>query len=164
MQTIIAQFDNITAAQEAIRALLERNYDRADIGFLANDVKSDSATGEQSAPAAAGQASLGLLLGLGSFMIPGVGPLLAAGPLAVGLAGAAAGVAQKDAHWLGGVLGPQGVPATATGPYGGLLQRGGALIVMGAREETSDNIIAVLQTSGAVAIDTYARDPKLSGA
>ena len=164
MQTIIAQFDNLTAAHEAIRALLERNYDRSDIGFLANNVKSDSATGDQSAPAAAGQASLGLLLGLGSFMIPGVGPLLAAGPLAVGLAGATAGVAQKDAHWLGGVLGPQGVPASAASAYADLLTGGGAIIVMGAREETSDNIIAVLRSSGAVAVEWYARDPKLSGA
>ncbi len=165
MQTIIAQFEQVTDAEEAVRALLDRNYDRADISFVANDVKSDTALGDGSGPpAGAGQASIGLLLGIGSFMIPGVGPLLAAGPLAVGIAGAASGVVARDTHWLDPLLGDYGIPERDARVYGERLRRGGALVLIPAREEVSDNIIAVLETSGAIQVDTHARDPKFSSA
>ena len=165
MQTIIAQFEQVIHAESAVRALLERKYDRADISFIANDVKSDTALGDGSGtPAGAGQASIGLLLGIGSFMIPGVGPLLAAGPLAVGVAGAASGVAQKDAHWLDPLLGGYGIPEASARAYSERLHSGGALVLIPAREEVSDNIIGVLESSGAVQVDTHARDPNSSGA
>lgn len=164
MRTIIAQFEDSTHAHEAIRQLLERNYDRADIGFIANDVASDAGVGAGSPTAGAGGASLGLLLGLGSFMIPGIGPLLAAGPLAVGLAGAAAGVAEKDAQWLSRSLGAENVSDFDAQAYIETIRSGGALIVMGARDEVADNIIDVLRTGGAVAVNTHARDPNASGA
>ncbi len=164
MRTIIAQFEDSNHAHEAIRQLLERKYDRADIGFIANDVKSDAGVGAGSPTAGAGGASLGLLLGLGSFMIPGIGPLLAAGPLAVGLAGAAAGVAEKDAQWLSRNLGAEDVSEASAQAYTETIRGGGALIVMGARDEVAENIISVLQTSGATAVHTHARDPKASGA
>ena len=137
MQTIIAQFEQVIHAEEAVRALLERNYDRADISFIANDVKSDTALGDGSGtPAGAGQASIGLLLGIGSFMIPGVGPL----------------------------LGGYGIPESSARAYSERLHSGGALILIPAREEVSDNIIGVLESSGAVQVDTHARDPNSSGA
>jgi hypothetical protein len=163
MQTLIGQFERISQAQAAIDALLERNYDRSDISFVANDVKSDAAIGDQSDAAAAGQAALGLLVGFGSLAIPYVGPVLAAGPLAVGLAGAASGVAQKDAHWLGGALAEHGVPDHAARSYGDAIARGGALVMMGAREEVSPNIVAILEEHGAV-VHRHARDPNSSGA
>jgi hypothetical protein len=164
MQTIIGQFARISQAQAAVDALLQRNYDRSDISFVANDVKSDAALGDESDAAAAGQAALGLLVGFGSLVIPYVGPILAAGPLAVGLAGAASGVAQKDAHWLAGALAEHGVPDYAARGYGDEIGRGGALVVMGAREEVADNIAAILESSGAVAVHRHPRDPDSSGA
>ncbi len=165
MQTIIAQFANISQAHTAVEALLERKYDRDDISFVASEVGSDAVIHEGSSDeAAAGQASLGLLLGFGSLMIPYVGPLLAAGPLAVGLAGAVSGVVQKDAHWLSGALGGFGVPDVDARRYGAVIEKGGALVVMGARDEVADNIIAVLEDAGSVDIDTHVRDPNSSGA
>lgn len=164
MQTIIGQFARISHAHAAVDALLQRNYDRSDISFVANDVKTDAALGDGSDVAAAGQAALGLLVGFGSLAIPYVGPVLAAGPLAVGLAGAASGVAQKDAHWLSGALAKHGVPDHAARSYGDAIGRGGALVMMGAREEVADNIVAILESSGAVAVHRHARDPDSSGA
>jgi hypothetical protein len=164
MQTIIGQFDGPSRAQGAVQALLEHNYDRADISFVANDLASDTALGEQSGPATAGGAALGLLVGLGSLVVPGVGPILAAGPFAVGLAGAAAGVAQKDAHWLSGALGKDHVPDAAARGYGEFVGAGGALVIMGAREEVAENITAILRDSGAVAIKFHPRDEGSSGA
>ncbi len=164
MQTIIGQFDGIAPARAAVHALLERNYDRADISFVANDFTSDTALGEQSDPADAATAALGLLVGMGSLLVPGVGVILAAGPLAVGIAGAAAGVAQKDGHWLRGALGEDHVPEAAARRYAEIVASGGALVVMGAREEVAENITAILRDCGASAVSFHPRADGSSGA
>ena len=156
MQTIIARFDEVSRAHTAIDALLQRRYDPDDISFVATDRTLEAVLDEPTA--------LGLLAGLGSVMIPFAGPILAAGPLAVGLASSAARVAQKDEDWLNGALDEFGVPAAEARAYGEAVRRGGALVLMGAREVLVDNITAILWSSGAVAVSWYMRDARSSGA
>lgn len=156
MQTIIARFDEIPRAHEAIDALLQRKYDADDISFVAKDISAEPALDRPTA--------LGLLAGLGSLMIPYAGPVLAAGPLAVGLASAAVRVAQEQEDWLTSALDEFGVPAADARAYGEAVRRGGALVIMGSREVNVENIAAILQSSGAVAVAWYMRDSRSSGA
>ncbi|MET0792172.1 MAG: DUF3341 domain-containing protein [Polyangiaceae bacterium] len=69
--------------------------------------------------------TIGLLAGIGALAIPGVGPLIAAGPLMAALSGAAAGAA------VGGVAGALvglGIPELEAKSYEGKIQGGNILI------------------------------------
>jgi hypothetical protein len=71
--------------------------------------------------------TLGLLAGIGALAIPGVGPLIAAGPLMAALSGAAAGAA------LGGVAGALvglGIPEIEAKTYEGKIRGGNILLAV----------------------------------
>ena len=71
--------------------------------------------------------TLGLLAGIGALAIPGVGPLIAAGPLMAALSGAAAGAA------LGGVTGALiglGIPELEAKTYEGKIKGGNILVAV----------------------------------
>jgi hypothetical protein len=71
--------------------------------------------------------TLGLLAGIGALAIPGVGPLIAAGPLMATMSGAAAGAA------IGGVAGGLiglGVPEIEAKTYEGKVRGGNILIAV----------------------------------
>jgi hypothetical protein len=69
--------------------------------------------------------TLGWLAGIGSLAIPGVGPLIAAGPIMAALAGAGVGGA------VGGIVGAlvgMGIPEYEAKRYEGLVKDGGILL------------------------------------
>jgi uncharacterized protein YcfJ len=71
--------------------------------------------------------TIGLLAGIGALAIPGVGPLIAAGPLMATLSGAAAGAA------VGGVAGALvglGIPEIEAKTYEGKIRGGNILIAV----------------------------------
>jgi hypothetical protein len=71
--------------------------------------------------------TLGLLAGIGALAIPGVGPLIAAGPLMATLSGAAAGAAVGGI--AGGLIG-MGVPEFEAKSYEGKIKSGNLLIAV----------------------------------
>jgi len=91
--------------------------------------------------------TLGLLAGIGALAIPGVGPLIAAGPLLAALSGAAAGGA------LGGIAGGLiglGIPELEAKRYENRLAEGNILISVLA--ETGDDVSRakdILENAGA---------------
>jgi hypothetical protein len=68
---------------------------------------------------------LGWLAGVGAIAIPGIGPLLAAGPIVAALAGA--GAAGAAGGLVGGLVGA-GMPEIEAKRYAGRLREGGYLI------------------------------------
>jgi hypothetical protein len=69
--------------------------------------------------------TLGLLIGIGALTIPGLGPLIAAGPVLAALSGAAAGAA------VGGVAGAligMGIPEIEAKRYEGKIKGGNILV------------------------------------
>jgi hypothetical protein len=76
--------------------------------------------------------ALGLLAGIGALAIPGVGPLIAAGPLLAALSGAAAGAA------VGGIAGSLiglGIPEIEAKRYENRIAEGNVLISVHARND-----------------------------
>jgi hypothetical protein len=69
--------------------------------------------------------ALGWLVGIGSLAIPGVGPLIAAGPIMAALSGAAAGGAVGG---LAGALVGMGIPEYEAKQYEGKVKNGNILI------------------------------------
>ena len=110
---VVGMFDSVRDAQAAVRELQSIGINKADISFVASNARGEydetgtyvggSAAGNESKAAegagtgAAGGAVLGglagVLVGLGALAIPGIGPVLAAGPFAaaIGTTGAAVG-------------------------------------------------------------------------
>src|SRR5512133_628394 len=91
--------------------------------------------------------TLGLLAGIGALAIPGVGPLIAAGPLLAALSGAAAGATVGGL--TGGLIG-LGIPEIEAKRYENRIAEGNILISVVA--ETGDDVSRakkVLETAGA---------------
>ena len=107
MKTVVALFDDFGEAQRAVEDLVKANIERSKISLVAGDpehtysgrlTQTDKA-GDTSAEGAATGAVLGgiggALLGIGALAIPGIGPVVAAGPLIAGLVGAGVGAASR---------------------------------------------------------------------
>lgn len=108
--------------------------------------------------------TLGLLAGIGALAIPGVGPLIAAGPIMAALSGAAAGAVVGG---LSGALIGLGIPEIEAKQYEGKLREGNILLSVhvdtgGERDRAKD----VLKANGAYDIVTVSHakvpDPRRS--
>ena len=120
---------------EALRAANFRNSDISAIlpdrdhttKDLAHEINSKApegiATGAGAGAVVGGV--LGWLIGLGAIAIPGVGPLVAAGPIVAALAGA--GAAGATGGLVGGLVGA-GIPEIEAKRYAGRIREGGYLI------------------------------------
>lgn len=134
MRTVLALFDDRAAASRAVDALVAAGFDEGSLGVamqpspdpspaLAQGVDyASDATGEMVAAGAVGGGSLGglvgLLAGAGMLTIPGIGPLLAAGPLATALAGGAMGAVTGSL--AGTLIDPASAPEGTTPHLEGL--------------------------------------------
>jgi hypothetical protein len=130
-------FSTRSAAEMGIDNLMSAGFRSQDISVLApdKDVSRELATEKNTkAPegattgAAAGGAvggTLGLLAGIGALAIPGVGPMIAAGPIMGALAGHGAGAATGG---LIGALVGLGIPEYEAKRYEGRVKNGGILV------------------------------------
>jgi stress response protein YsnF len=178
MKTVIGLFDDFQTAQNAVQSLVNRNYNRDDISVAANntaagvtaDTLENAPQGEgrkeamaEGAKTGAGTGAvigtgvggvLGLLASLGTIWIPGVGPIVAAGPLVATLTGAGIGAAAGAA--VGGLVGALtqvGVPEHDAHFYAEAVRRGSALVIVRAEDNQVNDVADILSQHGAVDID-----------
>jgi len=159
-------YATVGLAENAVDHLLARGFTNSDISVLLPDDDSTRAFAHQEntkAPegtatgAAAGGViggTLGLLAGIGVLAIPGVGPLIAAGPIMATLAGLGAGGA------VGGVVGAlvgMGIPEYEAKRYEGAVKNGGTLLSVHC--DTSEEVSAAKDALK----DTGAKDISTSG-
>src|SRR4051812_16277049 len=160
-------------AERAVNALVADGFLSQDVSVLMPDTESTRAFAhrkETKAPegATAGATAggivggtLGVLVALGALAIPGVGPLIAAGPLVAALAGVGAGGA------VGGLLGAligAGIPEYEAKRYAGRVKDGGVLLSV--HTVTDGEVLRakeVLRETGAEDIAT-AGEASVSGA
>ena len=127
-KTVVGSFDNYSEAHGVVEELVNIGVPRDEISIVANDTdgrytRSDTTAGDAGRTASgAGKGAVvggaiggaaGLAAGLAGLAIPGIGPIIAAGPIAAALAGAGAGavaggligglthvgVPEEDAHY-----------------------------------------------------------------
>ncbi|MFN8636854.1 MAG: general stress protein [Chloroflexota bacterium] len=140
--TVVAVFEDRDDAQDAINALRDAGFmaddisilarDRDTAGRLAEDTGTEAATGAATGALAGGLLGgvAGWLVGIGALAIPGVGPIIAAGPLAAALGGAAIGAAG------GGIIGAltgAGIPEEEARYYDTEFRQGGIVVTVQAR-------------------------------
>ncbi|MFW5787837.1 MAG: general stress protein [Halanaerobiales bacterium] len=90
----------------------------------------------------------GILAGAGTLAIPGIGPILAAGPLAAGLGGAAAG-------GLTGSLVDLGIPRERGEHFENEVKRGRLLAVVETDENKVDEVSQHLRNNGAQNVEKH---------
>jgi len=159
-QTVVGLFDSFSDAQAVVRDLEREGFTRDDISIVANDASGEyaSRTGEgQTGDAAAGAGKgaaiggvAGLALGLAALAIPGIGPVVAAGPLATALTGAGIGAV---AGGLIGALTHMGVPEEDARYYDEGVRQGGALVMVKAAGDRATRAAEILERSGAENVD-----------
>jgi uncharacterized membrane protein len=98
--------------------------------------------------------TLGLLAGIGLLAIPGIGPLIAAGPVMAALSGVAAGVTVGG---ISGALVGMGISETEAKGYEGKLRSGSVLVAVHTESAEEQRMVHdILRRDGAHDIDTKA--------
>jgi hypothetical protein len=152
-------YQSVTQAEHAVDALVQGAFSNADISVLVPDqqgtkdfahekhTKAPEGTATGVATGGAIGSTLGLLAGIGSLAIPGVGPLIAAGPIMGALAGLGVGGA------VGGLVGALvglGIPEYEAKRYEGRVKDGGILLsVHCATSEEITRAKRILEQTGA---------------
>jgi len=146
-------------AERAVDELVRAGFPSGDISVLLQDArgtrdlahhKDTKAPEGTAAGVTAGGiigGTLGVLVGIGTLAIPGLGPFIAAGPIMAGLAGLGAGGA------VGGLIGSligMGIPEYEAKRYEGRLKSGGVLLSVHCDTSREiDRAKGLLKTTGA---------------
>jgi Heat induced stress protein YflT domain len=141
-------YQNVKQAERTVDDLLDAGFSNDDISVLLPDKKgTKDFAHDKSTKAPEGTTAgvttggviggtLGLLAGIGVLAIPGVGPLIAAGPIMAALAGLGVGGA------VGGIIGAlvgMGIPEYEAKRYEGHIKAGGVLLSVHC--DTSEKIV-----------------------
>src|SRR6478735_6767826 len=118
-----------------ISVLLPADEGKHDIGHVKASKAPEGATTGGAAGGVAGGV-IGLLAGIGALAIPGVGPLIAAGPIVAALSGAAIGGATGGI--VGGLIG-LGIPEIEAKRYEEKLKAGNYLIAVHTRDSDEED-------------------------
>ena len=109
---VVGLFESWNEAQAVVRELVDSGISRDNISVVANDAdgtfsKHDDGGTQATEGATSGAVGggmvggvVGLLVGMGALAIPGIGPVLAAGPLAAALGSAGAGALMGALGWV----------------------------------------------------------------
>jgi hypothetical protein len=173
-RTVIGLFDTIGEAQNVVQSLLDGGLSRDNISLItqnsegiaanAHEVGGDSAADGAGAGAVGGTVVggvLGLLVGAGLLAIPGIGPVLAAGPIAaaigsasaaIGAAALGAGVGAATGGLMGGLV-SAGVSEDDARYYTEGVRRGGTLVSVTADDADADRASDIMRRMGAVDIE-----------
>src|SRR5579863_6110750 len=146
-KAVFGIYSSVAQAERAVDTLVHSGFSSTDISVLLQDNRGTRDfvhQKETKAPegAAAGGTTggviggtLGVLAGIGALAIPGVGPLIAAGPIMAGLAGL--GVGGVVGGFMGALVG-MGIPEYEAKRYEGRVKGGGTLLSVHC--DTSDEV------------------------
>jgi len=182
--SVVGLFDTSNEAQNAIQELVNSGVPREQISLVSSHASGSNANadvresnistatredngtvdgtsvGENVAAGTLFGGLGGLLIGLGALAIPGIGPVVAAGPIAAALAGAGFGALG------GGVIGglkQAGVPEHEADVYAEAVRRGGTIVTVHSGENQSDRVSDILNRNGAVDVDERGTQYRQSG-
>lgn len=158
-KAVFGIYKTASQAESSVDRLLAAGFGNNDVSVLLPDSKSTrefahekntkapegAATGVAAGGAVGG--TLGLLAGIGALAIPGVGPLIAAGPIMGALAGL--GVGGAVGGFVGALVG-MGIPEYEAKRYEGRVKDGGVLLSVHCdTNEEVDRAKDILKQTGA---------------
>ncbi|MGE5478771.1 MAG: YsnF/AvaK domain-containing protein [Bacteroidales bacterium] len=155
-KTVVGLFRTPEDARSVVEALVNSGCRREDVSLVAKENEDSGAVGESGgergtkAPegiaTGAGIGALlggagGILVGMGVLAIPGIGPIIAAGPIAAGLAGAAGGAVAGGL--VGGLIG-LGIPEEEAHAYAEGVRRGNTLVLAKTDDAEAEQVRAIM--------------------
>ncbi len=156
-QTVIGVFNNRQSAETAISSLRSQGFSNEEINLISkksgttqgnnketydDDIMDGTLTGSTIGGIG------GLIVGSGALMLPGIGPILAVGPIAAAIGGAiAGGVAGGLIDW--------GIPAEASERYEENVKQGDILTVIRTTSSKVNSAAQVLRQNGAKDVETH---------
>ena len=158
-KTVVGVFESENQAKEAINELKRKGFDEREISLIAREkregteeedemtmAEQDLGDGMLTGGALGGLA--GILAGAGALLIPGVGPIIAAGPLAAFLSGVVGG------GLVGGLV-DYGIPEDRGRHFEERVKQGGILVTLKASDNEVSQAIEVLSLYGADDIESH---------
>ena len=168
-KTVVGVFDTMDDAQNAVRQLESAGVSRDNVSVIANKNVSgyENAAGTDTGvkPTEAGSVATdagigaalggvgGLLLSFAGLAIPGVGPILAAGPIVAALSGAGIGAV---AGGLIGALTESGIPEDEAHAYAEGVRRGHILVTAKVDDSVAARASQILDSHGALDVQDRA--------
>ena len=176
-KTVVGLMDSYQEAQSVLQDLVNSGFKRESISIMASDKggkglqgveqegKGEGAQRAEGAAKGAGTGAAvggiaGLIVGFTGLAIPGIGPIVAAGPLASLLAGAGVGAVAGGAI---GALTKMGVPEKDAEYYAEGVKRGGFLVTVTAEDDAAEKAADIMHRHGAVDIDKRAAEWRKEG-
>jgi len=170
-KTVVGTYSTMETAVAVVDDLVKAGFHRNSISVIANDpdkkyasyVDQDATADGAAAGAGIGAAIGGLgglLLGLGALAIPGIGPIIAAGPIMAALAGAGVGAV------TGGILGALvdlGIPKESAEAYAESVRRGNVLVTAQVEDNRANEATRIMQRAGLIDIDSQVQEWRASG-
>jgi len=171
MKTIVGLFDSRHQAEATVQDLERAGYSRDRISVVAGksagaqtspDANSETVRRDESLAEGAGTGAViggvtggaaGLIASLAGLAIPGIGPVLAAGPIIATLTGAGVGAV---AGGLVGALQTSGVPQEHARYYAEGVRRGGTLVTVTADDDEAERVMAIMNQHRPVDIEDRA--------
>jgi len=158
VKNVVGFFDDLTEVEPLVKDLRALGLSEQQISLIAHDPKPD--TGPKfrglttQGPQSVKEGSIvggaaGFLAGIAALAVPGVGPVILAGPLFAGLIGAGI-VAGGGA--LVGAFRESGMPNSEAEEFSENLKRGGSVVLAAAPEDKVDAVIKAMESHGAVDI------------
>jgi hypothetical protein len=176
MKTVVGLFEYYQDAERAVSELNSRGFGKTDISVVARDrVVQDFVRGgkEQAVAESAGAGAVGgtavgaiagLLVGVGALAIPGIGPVLAFGPLAaaIGSTAAGAGIGAAAGGLIGALVG-LGIPEEDANFYAEGVKRGGVLVTVRASDDRANAAMQIMRQANATDVDARRGEWRASG-
>jgi uncharacterized protein (TIGR02271 family) len=161
----------MATASAVVNDLVNAGFHRNSISLIANDADQryasqvdqdvemdDTAKGAGIGAAIGGLG--GLLLGLGALAIPGIGPVVAAGPIVAALTGAGIGAV------TGGIIGALvdlGIPEESAHVYAESVRRGNILVAAQVADDRVDAATRIMEREGLIDIERESTSWRSSG-
>jgi uncharacterized membrane protein len=173
-KTVVGLMDSFDEARELIADLRDNDFPGEVIGLIArepedaarlaareelSDNQMAGVTKGVGAGAAVGGVA-GLVMGLAAFTVPGVGAVLAAGPIAAALAGLGLGAVTGGVY---GAIRNLGVPEEEAQYYAEGVQRGGILVAVATDDYDAERAADIMYRHGAVDIQRRAQEWRSAG-
>ena len=160
VKTIVGSFDSYPTARRVARELMDEGYMSRDIGIMASNASGeyragtaddkDSHTATCALTGGVVGGAAGLAASLMALTIPGLGAIVAAGPLIAMASGAGAGAV---AGGLIGSLTEAGVSPEHANYYAETVRRGGAIVMVKVDESRADRAAEIMRANGAIDLD-----------
>ena len=165
MPNVIGVFDNSSQAHAAVERMINAGIERDQISLVSPDAEPDrnrdettehtSGAGKGAGIGAALGGVGGLIAGIAGLAIPGIGPIIAAGPIAAAIGGMLGGAGLgAAAGGLIGALTDMGVPEEDARHYEDQVRQGKSLVTVRAEDDNeADRASNIMQLQGAVDVE-----------